>query len=172
MTVIPGQGHSQEEPLEAEDHRAEPEPHWVAAVIVIDDLVTQVKSINDGGRKDIDGTKEEPKKMNYAKNIVETLKHFPAVNLSAIVNFIFFYVNDMFLAPSGAQGVTMSVCPWGTKLSKALNLHLSLIGLSKVCLRFVSDLCNFLTYFVVQTEPKILGILKSTFESPTHFSYK
>ena len=90
MTVIPGQGRSQEEPLEAEDHRAEPEPHWVAAVIVIDDLVTQVKSINDGGRKDIDGTKEEPKKMNYAKNIVETLKHFPAVNLSAIVNFIFF----------------------------------------------------------------------------------
>ena len=31
----------------------------------------------------------------------------------------------------------MSVCPSGTKLSKALNLHLSFIGQSRVCLRSV-----------------------------------
>ena len=38
---------------------------------------------------------------------------------------------SQFLAPSGAQGVTMSVCLYGTKLSRALNLHYSsLIGLS------------------------------------------
>ena len=42
----------------------------------------------------------------------------------------------IFLAPSGAQGVTMSVCPsavlWGPNLSKALNPYLSLIGLSQI----------------------------------------
>ena len=42
----------------------------------------------------------------------------------------------------GAQGVTLcvclSVCLSGTKCSKALNLHLSLIGLSQVSLRSVS----------------------------------
>ena len=83
VTVIPDQGDNQEQPLKAEHHRAEPEPHWVAAVVVIDDLITQVKPIHNGGRQDIDGTKEEPKQMNYAKNIVEALKHFPAFNLSA-----------------------------------------------------------------------------------------
>ena len=40
----------------------------------------------------------------------------------------------IFLAPSGALGVTLSVCLFvrlfSTKLSKALNLHLSLMGLS------------------------------------------
>ena len=77
MTEIPGQGHSQEEPLEAEDHRAEPEPHWVAAVIVIDDLVTQVKSINDGGRKDIDRTKEEPKPVRNQKPTPKRTKPKP-----------------------------------------------------------------------------------------------
>ena len=46
------------------------------------------------------------------------------------------YVNavlmrPLFLAPSGAQGVTMFVFLFGTSLSnKALNLHLSLSGLS------------------------------------------
>ena len=45
-----------------------------------------------------------------------------------------------FLAPSGAQGVTLSVCPSGTSLSKALILHLSHIGQSQVSLRSVSDL--------------------------------
>ena len=40
-----------------------------------------------------------------------------------------------FWASSGAQGVTMS----GTNFYKALNL---LIGLSQVCLRFVSGLCK------------------------------
>ena len=47
-----------------------------------------------------------------------------------------------FLAPSGAQGVSLSVClsvcPSGTSLSKALNLHLSLIVMSQICLRSVS----------------------------------
>ena len=49
-----------------------------------------------------------------------------------------------FLAPSGAQGVTLSVCLSvrlsGTKWSKALNLHLSLITQSQVSLRSVSGL--------------------------------
>ena len=34
----------------------------------------------------------------------------------------------------GAQGVSLSVCLSGTSLSKALNLHLSLISLSQVSL--------------------------------------
>ena len=38
----------------------------------------------------------------------------------------------------GAQGVSLSVCLSGTSLSKALNLHLSLIGQSQVSLRSVS----------------------------------
>ena len=40
-----------------------------------------------------------------------------------------------FLAPSGAQGVTLCVCLSGTSLSQALNLHLSFIGLSQICLK-------------------------------------
>ena len=80
--VIPGQGDHQQEPLEAEDHGAEPEPHRVAAVVVRDDLVTQVKPVHDGGREDIDTAKEKPKQMNNTKNVVKTLKHFPAVDLS------------------------------------------------------------------------------------------
>ena len=66
-----------------------------------------------------------------------------------------------FLAPSGAQGVTMSVRPSvrlsGTSLSKALNLQsLSLLGLFQVCLRSFSAL---LAYFAKQTEPKILRLV-------------
>ena len=50
------------------------------------------------------------------------------------------YVNavlmrPLFLAPSGAQGVTMFVFLFGTSLSKALNLHLSHSDLSQVWLR-------------------------------------
>ena len=63
----------------------------------------------------------------------------------------------IFLAASGAQGVTMSICPAQTK---ALNLHLSLrsvSGQSQGCLRFVPGL----TYFVLQTEPKILRLVLS-----------
>ena len=55
------------------------------------------------------------------------------------------YLLKSFLAPSGAQGVTLSVCLSGTSLSKALNLHLSFMGLlrsvldqSQVSLRSVS----------------------------------
>ena len=40
-----------------------------------------------------------------------------------------------FLAPSGAQGVSLSVRPSGTSLSIAQNFHLSPIGLSQVSLR-------------------------------------
>ena len=62
----------------------------------------------------------------------------------------------LFLALSGAQGVTisvcLSVCPRSTSLFKALNLHLSLIGLSQISL-------SYLTYFVVQTDPKILRLV-------------
>ena len=42
----------------------------------------------------------------------------------------------VFLAPSGALVVTLSVCLSGTSLSRALNLHLSLIDLSQVSLSF------------------------------------
>ena len=47
-----------------------------------------------------------------------------------------------FLAPSRSprsHSVCVSVCPSGTSLSKALNLHLSLIGQSQVSLRSASD---------------------------------
>ena len=46
----------------------------------------------------------------------------------------------------------MSMCLSGTNLSKALNLHLSLIGLSQVSV-------SFLNYFIVQTEPKIVCLV-------------
>ena len=36
------------------------------------------------------------------------------------------------------ESLFVSVCLWGTKCSKALNLHLSLIGLSQVSLGSVS----------------------------------
>ena len=51
----------------------------------------------------------------------------------------------------------LSVCLSGTKCSKALNLHLSLKGQSQVSL---GSLC---TYFVKQTEPKILRLVIETF---------
>ena len=68
----------------------------------------------------------------------------------------------------GAQGVTLSVCPCvclsGTNLSKALNLHLSLIDLSQVSLGSVSaqfqvSLRSLCAYFFRQTEPKILRLV-------------
>ena len=53
---------------------------------------------------------------------------------------------NFFLAPTGALGVSLSVClsvcPSGTNLSKALNLHLSLVGLSQICPRSVSGQCQ------------------------------
>ena len=51
------------------------------------------------------------------------------------------------------ESFCLSVCPSGTKFSKELNLHLSLIDLSQVSLR---SLC---AYFVRQTEPKILRLV-------------
>ena len=76
---------------------------------------------------------------------------------------------------SGSQSVCLSVCPSGTSLSKALNLHLSLIVLSQICLRSVSGhsrvslrsalgqsqviLRSLFAYFVRQTEPKILRLV-------------
>ena len=59
------------------------------------------------------------------------------------VQWMLVFILGIFLAPSGAQGVTLSVCPSGTKCSKALNLHLSLIGLSQVSLRSVSGQSQF-----------------------------
>ena len=70
------------------------------------------------------------------------------------------------------QELRVSVCPSvrpsGTSLSKALNLHLSLIVMSQICLRLVSgqsqvsrrSLC---AYFVRQTEPKILRLVLVNF---------
>ena len=72
------------------------------------------------------------------------------------------------LALSGAQGaslsVCLSVCPSGTNLSKALNLHLSLMGLSQVSLRLVSGqshvyLRSLSSYFIGQMEHKILRLV-------------
>ena len=41
ITLVPDQGEHQEEPLEAKNQAAEPEPHRVAAIVVRDDLVTE-----------------------------------------------------------------------------------------------------------------------------------
>ena len=50
-------------------------------------------------------------------------------------------VKKVFLAPSGAQGVTLSVRLFSTSLSKTMNLHLiTVIGLSQICHGSVSDL--------------------------------
>ena len=73
---------------------------------------------------------------------------------------------------SGSQSVSLSVRP---SLSKALNLHLSLIGQSQVSLRAVScqsqvslravscqsqvSLRSLCAYFVRKTEPKILRLV-------------
>ena len=59
---------------------------------------------------------------------------------------------------SGSQSVRLS----GTNLSKALNLHLSLIGLSQVSLSSVSgqSQVSLCAYFVRQTEPKILRLIE------------
>ena len=67
---------------------------------------------------------------------------------------------------SGSQSVCPSVCPSGTSLSKALNLHLSLIVLSQICLSLVSgqsqvSLRSLGAYFVRQTGPKILRLVSS-----------
>ena len=51
------------------------------------------------------------------------------------------------------ESLCLSGCLSSTRCSKALNLHLSLIGLSQVSLR---SLC---AYFVRQTEPKILCLV-------------
>ena len=51
----------------------------------------------------------------------------------------------------------------GAQVCLNLNLHLSLIGLSQVCIRSVSGLSQIpvssLTYIIVQTEPKILRLV-------------
>ena len=72
-----------------------------------------------------------------------TRKDVPLFDVTSIGSFIFklclWCLRYAFLAPSGAQGVTLSVCLSvclsGTKCSKALNLHLSLIVLSQVSIR-------------------------------------
>ena len=86
----------------------------------------------------------------------ETLQHRPGPCCQWVVAYVWCVTQSLetnyissptfftfsFLAPSGAQGVTLSVrpsvCPSGTILSKGLNLHRSLIGLSQVSLRSVS----------------------------------
>ena len=67
-----------------------------------------------------------------------------------------------FLAPTGAQGVTLSVRPSGASLSRAVNLHM-----------FRSESIKIR---VIQSEPKILRLVsKKTAivvpESGTFFSY-
>ena len=57
----------------------------------------------------------------------------------------------------------MSVCPSGTKLSKALNLHLSLIGQSQVSLRSVSGQSQVSLRSVPgqsQVSPRSLSLLR------------
>ena len=79
--------------------------------------------------------------------------------------------SDIFLAPSGAQGVTASVFPSGTKYYESLSMSLrSLSCLPKVSLRSVSGLIRpsflaFLAYFVGQTEPKILCLVVESLEN-------
>ena len=55
----------------------------------------------------------------------------------------------------GCHSICLCVCPSGTGLSKALNLHLSLIGQSQVSLR------SLFAYFIRQTEPKILRLVNN-----------
>ena len=61
----------------------------------------------------------------------------PFFGLYLELSFSFFTKENIalcltFWLRQGAQGVTLSVCLSGTSLSKALNLHLSLIGQSQV----------------------------------------
>ena len=138
VAVIPDQGDNQKQPLEAEHHGAEPEPHRVAAVVVIDNLITQEKPVYNGRRKDIDGTKEEPKQMNYAKNIVETLKHFPAFNLSAKnfykewnVNMFKSFITFEILIHFSYEYCCQLWQPWAT-----------IIRADEIIDVFVADLCD------------------------------
>ena len=90
------------------------------------------------------------------------------------------FLNCSFWLPQGAQGVTLSVRLFGTKLSKALNIHLRAVwvslGQSQVSLRSVSGqtqvslrsdsgqsqvrLRSLCAYLVKQTEPKILRLVR------------
>ena len=66
-----------------------------------------------------------------------------------------------FLAPTGAQEMQMFVCLFGEKCSRAHNIHLSLLGQSQVSLRSVWGLLRSLSsYFIDQTEPKILCLVR------------
>ena len=72
-------------------------------------------------------------------------------------------LDDFWLRQELRESVCPSVCPYGTSMSKALNLHLSLIGVSQVSLRSVSgqsqvSLRSLWVYFV-KTEPKILRLV-------------
>ena len=60
-----------------------------------------------------------------------------------------------FLAPTGAQGMLMSVCPSGTKCSRAVNLHLSRSESTQKATREQSEHYNK----VIQSEPKILRLV-------------
>ena len=61
----------------------------------------------------------------------------------------------------------MSFCLWlwGTKVSKALNLYLSIIGLSQVSV-------SSLTYFIVQKELKILCLVIKLIQKTKEWSTK
>ena len=52
-----------------------------------------------------------------------------------------------------------NVCLSGTSLSKALNIHISLLGLGAVSGLFKLSHSALLLYFVGQTEPKILSLV-------------
>ena len=80
----------------------------------------------------------------------KAIKQKPKSIIYMNVNFANFFGS---VRSSGCQSVCLSVCPSGTSLSNALNLHLSLIVLSQVSLRSLS------AYFVRQMEPKILHLV-------------
>ena len=112
--------------------------------------------------------------------------HLYSVSLIIMFGLLYvltFLLNNIslrhFLAPSGAQGVTLSVCPAQSVIKGTqLNLHQpnlrsfsglylrSLSGLSLVCLKSL-PLSAFLAYFKGQTESKILRLvnIELTFSS-------
>ncbi len=57
----------------------------------------------------------------------------------------------------GAQGVAISVCPFGNNLIRALNLNF--FGLDPLAQISLTSLLALLAYFVEQAEPKILRLV-------------
>ena len=81
------------------------------------------------------------------------------------MNQVFWNFFTFWLRQELRESLCVSVCLSSISLSEALNLNLSFIGLSQICLMSVSgqfqvSLRSLCAYFVRQTEPKILHLVK------------